>query len=98
MLVAQQHPIGIAIVRDADVSAQFTHLLPQELRVHRTAFLIDVCAIRLIAIDKHFGAQLTQDAWSRFVGGPVGAIDDYTQAFECKAARNRRFRKFNVTP
>src|SRR6185437_2213811 len=67
-------------------------------RMHGTAILVDVHAVRLVAVDDDFRAEFAQDAGRGFVSGAVRAIDHDAHAFESHAAREGGFGEFDVTP
>ena len=62
LLVAEQEAVGIAVVRNAQVGAVLPDFLAHELGVHRAAVFVDVLAVRLVAKDDDFRAQLAQHA------------------------------------
>ncbi len=95
-LVDDDHAIGVAIERDADVSAHLTHLAAECLRRGRAAFLVDVEAVRLDADGDHVGAQFPQRLRHHLVGRAMCAIDDDAQAFEAERARQRPLGEFDV--
>jgi hypothetical protein len=95
-LVAQQHAVGVAVVRDAHMRPVRDDLAAHEFRVHRAAILVDVFSVRLIAKDKNLGAELAQDAGRGFVGGAVRAIRHDAQPLERQTARRARLGKLDV--
>ncbi len=95
-LVHDQHAVGVAIERNADVGAHLAHLARQRRQVGGTAIFIDVEAIRIDADGNHVGAQFPQRARRDFVGGAVGAIDDNAQAFERHGLGQRQLGEFDV--
>ena len=64
--------------------------------MHRAAFLVDVLAVGLVAVDDHFRAQFAQHAGRGFVGRAVRAIHHDAHAFERHAARERGLGIFDV--
>ncbi len=70
LLIGDDHPVGIAIERDADVGAHLAHLLAHGLRRGRAAFLVDVEAVRLVADLHDLGAELPQRRWRHLVAAP----------------------------
>src|SRR3569832_630970 len=95
-LIDQDHTIGIAVERNADIDAQFAHLAAQRFRRRGAAFLVDVEAVGFDADGDDVGAELPQRFGRHLVGGAVGAIDNDTQAFEAKLARQRALGEFDV--
>ena len=96
LLVDDDHAVGVAVERDADVGAHLAHLLRQRLGRGRADVVIDVEAVRLDADLDHFGAELPQRLGRDLVGGAVGAIDDDAQAVEGNIARQRPLGVFDV--
>src|SRR6185437_4476710 len=96
-LVDDEHAVGVAVERNADVGAHLAHLARQRVEIGRAAVLVDVEAVRIDADRNDLGAELPQRAWRDLVGGAVGAIDDDTQIFESDAARQRALGEFDVT-
>jgi hypothetical protein len=80
LLVDDQHPVGVAIQRDADIGAHFVHLPRQGGRIGRAAIHVDVETVGLVVDRHHLGAQFPQRRRSRLVGGAIGAIDDDAHA------------------
>ena len=60
--VAQQNPIGIAVMGDANLRAAFFDDSLNFSRESAAAFRVDVCAVRLVVNDRYIGAQLAQNA------------------------------------
>src|SRR5438876_3136003 len=83
-------------MRDAKICAQFADLPTEALRVHGTAFLVDVHAVGLVAENENFSAQFAQHAGSGFVSGAMRAIDHDAQAFQSEAAWDGRFHELDV--
>ena len=61
LLVDDHDTVGVAVERDADVGAHLADFLAKETGMHRTAFLVDVCAVWLIAAHDRLGSQFMQD-------------------------------------
>ena len=80
VLVDDDHAVGVAVERDADIGAQLLHLLAQGLGMRRAALVVDVEAVRLVVDGDDLGAQLPQRVGRHLVGGAVGAIDHDAQA------------------
>ena len=87
LFVAEQHAVGVAVVRDAQVRLVLDDLAAKMFRMHGAAILVDVHAVRVVAVDDDFRAQFAQDAGRGFVGRAVRAIHDDAQAFERQISR-----------
>ena len=96
VLVDDDHAVGVAIERDADIGAHFMHLLRQSRRMRRTAFLVDVEAVRLVVDGDDLGAEFPQRRRRDLVGGAIGAIDDDAQARQRHGARQRALGEFDI--
>ena len=96
--IAEQHPVGVTVVRNADAGLVPDDLAAKILRMHRAAIPVDVHAVGLVAINDDFRAKFAQDAGRGFVGGAVRAVHHHPQAFERQTARKRGLGKFDVTP
>ena len=48
-LIDDQHPIGVAVERDADIGAHLAHLRRERAGLGRAAFLVDVEAVGIDA-------------------------------------------------
>jgi hypothetical protein len=96
VLVDDQHPIGVAIQRDADIGADFMDLARQRDRVGRTAIEIDVGAVGLVADRDHVGAQFPQSRRRHLVGRAIGAIDDDAHSRKRHILGQRPFGEFDV--
>ena len=82
LLVDDDHAVGVAVERDADIGAHLAHLAAERLRRGRAAVAIDVEAVGLDADRDDLGAELPQRLRRHLVGGAVGAVDHDAQAFE----------------
>src|SRR5262249_51718944 len=58
LFIDDDHAVGVAVEGDADVGAHFPDLVTQGFRRGRTAFQIDVEAVRFDPDLDHLGAQL----------------------------------------
>ena len=96
-LVADDHPIRVAVKRNADVGPILKDGVLQFLRRRRAAFPIDVEAVRLDANRFNFGAEFPKHRWSDLIGGAIGAIDDHAQSLEREPARECVLREFDVS-
>ena len=96
LLVDDDHAIGVAVERDADVGAHFPHFLGERFGSGRTDVEVDVNAVRFDADLDHLGAELPQGLRRRFVRGAVGAIDDDPEAVERDVARQGPLGVFDV--
>ena len=95
-LVDDDHAVGVAVERDADVGAHFAHLARQRFGRGRADVEVDVDAVGLDADLDDFGAELPQRFGRHLVGGAVGAIDHHAHAFERDVARQRALGVFDV--
>ena len=96
VLVGDDHAVGVAVERDADVGAHLAHLAAELLRRGRAAVAVDVEAVGLDADRDHLGAELPQRLRHHPVGGAVGAVDHDAQAVEAHGARQRALGEFDV--
>ena len=96
LLVDDDHPVGVAVERDADVGPHFAHLARERLGRGRADFEIDVEPVRLDADLDHLRAELPQRLGSDLVGRAVGAVDHDAQAFERDVAGKRPLGVFDV--
>jgi hypothetical protein len=78
VLIHGHHAIGIAVVRDADIGAQFPHLVAQPVGFGRTAVLVDIEAVRIDANRDDFGAEPPQRSGIT-LGGSIRATDNDPQ-------------------
>ena len=96
VLVGDDHAVGVAVERDADVGAHLTHFATQFRGRGRAAIVIDVEAVGADPDRDHFGAELPQPVGHHPVGGAVGAVDHDAQAVEAHGARQRALGEFDV--
>jgi hypothetical protein len=96
-LVAELDAVGVTVVGDADVGAEFADFRAEKLRVHGAALLVDVGAVGLVAVDEDLGTEFAKDAGGGLVGGAVGAIDDDAHAFERERAGQGGLGELDVT-
>ena len=80
VLVDDDHPVRVAIERDADIGPHFLDLGAQRVRRGRADLVVDVEAVGLDADGEHLGAQLPQRHRRHLVGRAIGAIDHHAQA------------------
>ena len=96
VLINDDHAVGVAIQRNADVRPQFPHLLRQRFRRGRADVAVDVHAVRLDAQGKDFRAQFPQRFRRHLVGRAIGAVDDHAHALEGHVARQRVLGEFDI--
>ena len=96
MLVGDQHAVGIAVERDADIGSHLAHLAAERFRRRRPAIVIDVEAVGFDADRHHVGAEFPECVGRNAVCGAVGAVDDDAQAIKRKIARQGALGEFNV--
>src|SRR6266851_1298243 len=89
VLARQDHAVGIAVQRNADIGVVRDDVLLQQRRMRRAAIAVDVEAVRRHGERDHLGAELPQHGRRRLVGGAIGAIDDDPEAAQIEAARGR---------
>src|SRR5512144_793786 len=68
LLVDDDHAVGVAVERDADIGAHLIDLADEIAWRGRTAVLVDVEAVRIDAELDHFGAELPQSLRRHLVG------------------------------
>ena len=95
-LVDDQHAVGVAVERDADIGAHLPHFLDKCIGSGRADIAIDVEAVGLDADGEDFRAELPQSFGRNLVGGAVGAIDDDAQAFKGHVPWQRALGKLDV--
>ena len=86
VLVGHQHPVRVAVQRDAEMRTMFQHLGAEIIRDGRAAALVDVEAVGLYADLHDIGAKLPQHRWRHPIGRAVGAIDHDLKAIQPQAA------------
>ncbi len=96
LLVDEDHPVGVAVERDADIGPHLAHLAAQRLGRGRADLEIDVEPVRLDPDLDHLGPELPQRLGRHLVGRAVGAVDDHPQAVERHVARQRPLGVFDV--
>ncbi len=84
LLVADDDPVGVAVQRNADVAAITLDRLGYRGGMGRTAFGVDVQAVRLDADGEDLGSQLIEGGRRHAVAGAVGAVDGDAQALEAE--------------
>ena len=72
------------------------HLGNQRVRRCRTAFLVDVEAVRLDADGENIRAELPKGLRRNLVGGTMGAIDNHAQTVELHVPRQRALGVFDI--
>ena len=95
-LVDDDHPVGVAVERNADIRPHFAHLALQAPRRGRADLEIDVEPVRLDPDLDHLGAELPQRLGRDLVGGAIGAVDDDPHALERHVAAERPLGVFDV--
>ena len=95
-LVDDQHPVGVAVERDADIGAHFLDLLAERRRFGRAAFVVDVEAVRLDADRDHFGVEFLQRLRRDLVGRAIGAVDDDAQTLKREILRQRALGELDI--
>ena len=98
VFVAQQHAVGIPVVRDADMGLRFLHQFLDLVRVGAAAIAVDIRPVRVVVGDDHIGTEFAQDAGAGLVGGAVRAIQGDAQRFERESARERLLGEFHIAP
>src|SRR5262245_11915022 len=81
-LVDDQHAIGVAVERDADIGAHLAHLAAKLREIGRAAILVDVESVGIDADGDDVCAQFPQSAWRYAIRGAIGTIDDDPQSLE----------------
>ena len=79
LFIAEQHAVGVAVVRDAEVRLMFGDLVAHLRRVHGAAVLVDVHAVGTMAVNDDLRAEFVQHGGRGFVGRAVGAIPTTTR-------------------
>jgi hypothetical protein len=95
-LVDDQHPVSVAVERDADIGAHLLDLLAERGGLGRTAFVIDVEAVGLDSDGEHLGIQFLERLRRDPIAGAVGTVDNDAQALERKILRQRSFRELDI--
>ena len=96
VLVDDDHPVRVAVQRDADVGAHLVHLPGHRHRVGGAAFLVDVEAVGLVVDGDDLGAQLPERGGRHLVAGAVGAVDNDPQARQRHGARQRPLGELDI--
>jgi len=96
LLIGNDHAVGVAIERDADIGARLDHLGAHRLRRRRAAFLVDVEAIRVVTDGDDLGAKLPESRRGNLVGAAIGSIDDDAQALEPERLREGALGGFDI--
>jgi hypothetical protein len=95
-LVDDQHAVGVAIERNADISPYFADLFNQPLGRGGADFVVDVEAVRLDANGENFSAELPQRFGRRAITRAIGAIDHDAEAFQRQVAGQGALGEFDV--
>ncbi len=82
LLVDDDQPVRVAVERDADVRPARDDCFLEQLRLGRSAVVVDVEAVGLHADRDDVGAELPQSVGRDMVGRAIRAIDDDLQAVE----------------
>ena len=98
VLVHEQHPVGVAVVRNSQVRPVFPNLPADVSGMHGTALLVDVQTVRMVAVHEHFRSQFPQRTGGGFVSGAVGAIHHDAHPVQGHSARSGRFGVFDIAP
>ena len=96
LLVDDEHAVGVAVERDADIGAHLVDLANEILRRRRAAILVDVEAVGIDAELDHLGAELPQRLGRHLVGRAVGAIDHDPDAVEAEVLGQRALGELDV--
>ena len=96
LLVDDDHAVGVAVERDADIGAHFIDLADEIAWRGRAAILVDVEAVWIDAELDHVGAKLPQGLGRNLVGRPVGAIDHRPDAVEAEVLGQRALGKLDI--
>ena len=86
--VDREAPVGVAVVRDADVGADPHHVLSQRVQVGRADTVVDVEAVGVGADHGDAGAGIAERLGRDSGCRAVGAVEHHVQAVE--AVRQRR--------
>ena len=81
MFVRQQHPVGIAVQRRAEIRALFLHRPDQVVQMSRAAVSIDIKTVRVDRNRDHFRAEIREQFRRNLVGRAVGAVNHDAQGF-----------------
>ena len=74
VLVAEQHAVGVTVMRDADLGLAFAGEALDVLGMRAAAIGVDVGAGRMVVMNDQVGSKLTKNAGAGFVGGAIGTI------------------------
>ncbi len=85
VLVREESAVGVAIEGDAHRGMANLDLRGDDLRVERTAVLVDVAAVGAGVGDDDFASEVREELRSNAGGGSVGAVDDDALAVEREA-------------
>src|SRR5271170_8004357 len=96
LFVDDQHTIGVAVQRNADVGAHLPHLMDESARLSGTDFAVDIEAIGLDADRKDLRAKLPQRLGRDLVSCAVGAVDDDAQSFQREISRQGTLGEFDI--
>ncbi len=96
LFVSHQHPIGIAVQRDAELRAVFDNLRAEILRHRGAAAAVDVEAVGRHADRDDRGAEFPQHGRCDAIGRAMRAIDDDLQPAQPQATREARLGNFDI--
>ncbi len=96
LLVADDHPVRVAVQGDADVAAIALDRFRHGLGMGRAALSVDVQAVRLHPDGEDLGAQLVQGRRRHAVARAVGAVDGDAQALEAEPLGEGLFGDFDI--
>src|SRR3989338_4696250 len=85
--VGEHAAVGVPVEADAAESSPLRGFFRHLLGVQRAAAHVDVLPVRLISDHLYFSAQVAEDARGDFIGGAVGAVQEYLEAFKAEAGR-----------
>ena len=75
----------------------FPDRLGQQIKIHRTAFIVDIGPIRRDPDRNDRRTELLQNRRCHLIGGPVGTVQDDPQAVQIEITRERMLEKHNIT-
>jgi hypothetical protein len=96
-LVDDDHTVGVAVERDADIGPHFPHFPAQFLGRGRAAIAVDIDAVWFDPDRNHLGAELPQAFRHHPVGRTMGAVDHHAQTLEAHGPRQRALGELDVT-
>ena len=97
LMIDHQDTITITIKGNAHAGPTRQHRLTQGGHIGGAHLGVDIETIRFSTDYPDRCTQLSKDAWSDFVSGTMGAIEDQVDAFETGASGYAALAKFDVT-